>query len=69
MLTAYHPCRVPLAWAAQQLGFETDQLDEVRVRWEGGGSACWVSSSSNSFNSKLMLLRKIYIRLEQNAHL
>lgn len=30
MLTAYHPCRVPVTWAAQQLGFDTDQPDEVR---------------------------------------
>lgn len=29
ILTAYHPCRVPLVWAAQQLGFDTDQQDEV----------------------------------------
>jgi hypothetical protein len=29
MLTAYHPCRVPLSWAAQQLGFDTDQQQEA----------------------------------------
>lgn len=30
MLTAYHPCRLPLVWAVQQLGFDTDQQEEVR---------------------------------------
>jgi hypothetical protein len=29
MMTAYHPCRLPLLWVAQQLGFETDEQDEV----------------------------------------
>jgi hypothetical protein len=57
MLTAYHPCRVPLAWAAQQLGFDTDQLDEVRVSWVvaycgvqvlGWVSVCCVSPSSDA---------------------
>lgn len=38
MLTAYHPCRVPLAWAAQQLGFDTDQLDEAVAYLESQGA-------------------------------
>jgi hypothetical protein len=29
MMTAYHPCRLPLLWVVEQLGFDTDQQDEV----------------------------------------
>jgi len=35
MLTAYHPCRVPVMWAAQQLGFDMDQPEEVRGANQG----------------------------------
>jgi hypothetical protein len=37
MLTAYHPCRVPLAWAAQQLGFDTDQHEEAAEYFQSQG--------------------------------
>lgn len=29
MLAAYHPCRLPLAWVAAQLGWGEDQEEEV----------------------------------------